>query len=72
MLKLLSKIREKAYKNHSTYRYTIVGDEKNLVDCIPNLKSASGQGVVKRVAVTVPDGDWEILVVVDEEREYGN
>ena len=30
---------------------------------------ASGQGVVKRVAVTVPDGDWEILVVVDEEQK---
>jgi len=48
--------------------YTIVGDEKNLVGLYSQSQIASGQGVVKRVAVTVPDGDWEILVVVDEEQ----
>ena len=49
--------------------YTIVGDEKTLVGLYSQSQIASGQGVVKRVAVTVPDGDWEILVVVDEEQK---
>ncbi|MGB2121433.1 MAG: CARDB domain-containing protein, partial [Candidatus Poseidoniaceae archaeon] len=48
--------------------YTIVGDEKTLVGLYSQSQIASGQGVVKRVAITVPDGDWEILVVVDEEQ----
>ena len=48
--------------------YTIVGDEKTLVGLYSQSQIASGQGVVKRVAVTVPDGDWKILVVVDEDQ----
>ena len=49
--------------------YTIVGGDKTLVGLYSQSQIASGQGVVKRVAVTVPDGDWEILVVVDEEQQ---
>ena len=49
--------------------YTIVGNEKTLVGLYSQSQIASGQGVVKRVAITVPDGDWEILVAVDEEQK---
>ena len=48
--------------------YKIVGGERTLVGLYSQSQIASGQGVVKRVAVTVPDGDWEILVVVDEDQ----
>ena len=48
--------------------YTIVGDEKTLVGLYSQSQIASGQGVVKRVAVTVPEGDWGILVIVDEDQ----
>ena len=49
--------------------YTIVGEEKTLVGLYSQSQIASGQGVVKRVAVTIPEGDWEILVIVDEEQK---
>ena len=49
--------------------YQIVGDEKTLVGLYSQSQIASGQGVVKRVAITIPEGDWEILVMVDEEQK---
>ena len=52
--------------------YQIVGDEKTLVGLYSQSQIASGQGVVKRVAITIPEGDWEILVMVDEEQKFGN
>ena len=48
--------------------YTIVGDEKTLIGLYSQSQISSGQGVVKRVAVTVPEGDWELLVAVDEDQ----
>ena len=49
--------------------YQIVGDEKTLVGLYSQSQIASGQGVVKRVAITIPEGDWEILVMVDEDQK---
>jgi hypothetical protein len=48
--------------------YTIIDGEKTLVGLYSQAKIASGQGIIKRVAVTVPDGDWELLVIVDEDQ----
>ena len=46
----------------------LLGKKRIWLDFIQS-QIASGQGVVKRVAVTIPEGDWEILVVVDEEQK---
>ena len=48
--------------------YTIIGDEKTLVGRYSQGQIATGQGIIKRVAITVPEGDWELLVVVDEDQ----
>ncbi len=48
--------------------YTIVDGEKTLVGLYSQSKINPGQGIVKRVGITIPEGDWEILVVVDEEQ----
>ena len=48
--------------------YTIIDGERTLVGLYSQAKIASGQGIIKRVAVTVPDGDWELLVIVDEDQ----
>ena len=48
--------------------YTIIDGEKTLVGLYSQAKIASGQGIIKRVAVTVPEGDWELLVIVDEDQ----
>ena len=48
--------------------YTIIADEKTLVGQYSQAQIATGQGIVKRVAITVPQGDWELLVVVDEDQ----
>jgi len=49
--------------------YTIKGDERTLVGRFSQAKIASGQGVVKRVGVTVPTGDWTLEVFVDEDQK---
>ena len=48
--------------------YTIVDGESTLVGLYSQAQIASGQGIIKRVAVTVPEGDWELLVIVDEDQ----
>ena len=48
--------------------YTIIDDEKTLVGRYSQAKISSGQGIIKRVAITVPEGDWELLVMVDEDQ----
>ena len=49
--------------------YTISNDEKTLVGKYSQAQIASGKGVTKLVSVTVPEGDWELLVTVDEEQK---
>ena len=49
--------------------YTIVDGEKTLVGLYSQSKINPGQGIVKRVGITIPEGDWEILVVVDEDQK---
>ena len=48
--------------------YTIIDGESTLVGLYSQAQIASGQGIIKRVAVTVPEGDWELLVIVDEDQ----
>ena len=48
--------------------YTISNGERTLVSRYNQAQIASGQGIVKRVLVEVPQGDWELEVVVDEEQ----
>ena len=48
--------------------YTISNGERTLVSRYNQAQIASGQGIVKRVLVKVPQGDWELEVVVDEEQ----
>ena len=48
--------------------YTIIGDEKTLIGKFSQSQISSGEGITKRVAITIPDGDWELLVIVDEEQ----
>ena len=48
--------------------YTVIGEERTLVGLYSQAQIASGQGIVKRVAITVPEGDWELLVIVDEDQ----
>ena len=49
--------------------YTVSGGEENLVGRYSQTSIPSGEGIVKRVSIIVPDGDWEVLVIVDEEQE---
>ena len=49
--------------------YTIIDGDKTLVGKYTQTQIASGQGLVKRVAITIPEGDWELLVVVDEDQK---
>ena len=48
--------------------YTIIDGERELVGRYSQSQISSGQGITKRVAITVPDGEWELLVIVDEEQ----
>lgn len=48
--------------------YTISGEEKTLVGKYTQAQITSGQGIIKRVSVVVPDGDWTLEVAVDEEQ----
>ena len=48
--------------------YTISGEEKTLVGRYSQSQISSGQGIVKRVSITVPEGDWTLLVMVDEDQ----
>jgi hypothetical protein len=49
--------------------YTVSGGEQNLVGRYSQTSIPSGEGIVKRVSIVVPDGDWEVLVIVDEEQQ---
>ena len=49
--------------------YTVTEGEKTLVGRFSQTQISSGQGLVKRVAVKIPEGDWELLVVVDEDQK---
>ena len=48
--------------------YTISGEERTLVGRYNQAQISSGQGIVKRVAITVPEGDWILEVIVDEDQ----
>ena len=48
--------------------YTISDGERTLVGRYTQAQIASGQGVVKRVSVLVPEGDWTLEVEVDEDQ----
>ena len=48
--------------------YTVIGGERTLVGLYTQAQIAGGQGIIKRVAITVPEGDWELLVIVDEDQ----
>ena len=47
--------------------YTVVNDEKTLVGKYTQSKIESGKGIVKRIAIEVPEGDWTLEVYVDED-----
>ena len=49
--------------------YTVSGGEQSLVGRYSQTSISSGEGIVKRVSIDVPDGDWEVLVIVDEEQQ---
>ena len=49
--------------------YTVSGGEQSLVGRYSQTSISSGEGIVKRVSIVVPDGDWEVLVIVDEEQQ---
>ena len=48
--------------------YTIVGEQRELVGRFSQSQIASGQGIVKRFPVTIPEGDWTLEVIVDEDQ----
>jgi hypothetical protein len=48
--------------------YTTKGDDRTLVGRFSQAQIASGQGIVKRVVVAVPNGDWTLEVIVDEDQ----
>jgi hypothetical protein len=48
--------------------YTISGEDKQLIGRYNQAQITSGQGIIKRVSVLVPEGDWTLEVVVDEEQ----
>lgn len=48
--------------------YTIVDNERTLVGKYSQANIASGKGIIKRVAIIVPEGDWTLEVNVDEEQ----
>jgi len=47
--------------------YTVANDEKTLVGKYTQSKIESGKGIVKRIAIEVPEGDWTLEVYVDED-----
>tara|TARA_B100000212_G_scaffold178210_2_gene134157 strand:+ start:77 stop:1717 length:1641 start_codon:yes stop_codon:yes gene_type:complete len=49
--------------------YIISEGNKELVGLYSQSQIASNQGIVKRVGLTVPDGDWELLVLIDEDQK---
>ena len=49
--------------------YTVIGGERTLVGLYTQAQIAGGQGIIKRVAITIPEGDWELLVIVDEDQK---
>ena len=48
--------------------YIIENGDRELVGKYSQSKIQSGQGITKRISFTVPEGDWELLVIVDEEQ----
>jgi len=49
--------------------YTVSGDERTLVGRFKQGQIASDQGIIKRVGVTVPEGDWTLEIYVDEDQQ---
>ena len=48
--------------------YTITGEDRTLASRYNQAKISSGQGITKRIIVNVPEGDWSLQVVIDEEQ----
>ena len=49
--------------------YTFSDDEKILVGRYTQDKISGGQGITKLVSITVPEGDWTLEVILDEEKQ---
>jgi len=47
--------------------YKIEGDDRTLVGLFSENKFDANQGKIKRVAIVIPQGDWTLEVIVDEE-----
>ena len=47
--------------------YTVLDGEETLSAMHTQSEIYSGQTIVKRLSVTVPDGDWTLKVIVDED-----
>ena len=45
-----------------------MGEQRELVGRFSQSQIASGQGIVKRFPVTIPEGDWTLEVIVDEDQ----
>ena len=48
--------------------YIIEDGERELIGKYSQPQITSGQGITKRIALIVPEGDWELLIIVDEEQ----
>ena len=49
--------------------YTISDGEKTLVGRFKQAQIASDQGIIKRIGVTVPEGEWTLEIYVDEDQQ---
>ena len=49
--------------------HVVQGDERELIWRYNQGQIKSGQGIVKRVAITIPDGDWSMEVSVDADQD---
>ena len=49
--------------------YTVTDGEKTLVGRFKQAQIASGQGIIKRIGVTVPEGEWTLEIYVDEDQQ---
>ncbi len=49
--------------------YTISDDKKTLVGQYLQSQITGGQGITKLVSITVPEGDWTLEVIVDEDKQ---
>ena len=49
--------------------YTVTDGEKTLVGRFKQAQIASDQGIIKRIGVKVPEGEWTLEIYVDEDQQ---